>query len=103
MGMQNFKHLIAVFSVALLALPALAQPGSYQLLDGIVGVVGDEIILDSDVRERVIQEEMQGRRLSPADKCQLFEDMLFEKLLLHHARVDSIEGNKKLQKSQNEN
>lgn len=89
--MQNFKHLIAVFSVALLALPALAQPGSYQLLDGIVGVVGDEIILDSDVRERVIQEEMQGRRLSPADKCQLFEDMLFEKLLLHHARVDSIE------------
>ena len=64
---------------------------SFQRLDGIVAVVGNEIILSSELDEMILQERMQGKGIGPNQKCQLFEDMLFEKLLLHHARVDSLE------------
>ena len=89
--MQIFKRISVVFSFSLLAISSIAQPDSFQLLDGIVGVVGDEIILYSEVHERILQEQMQGRKISQTDECQIFEDMLFEKLLLHHAKVDSLE------------
>ena len=73
---------------------ALAQPGStetYQRLDGIVAVVGDEIVLASDIRERVLQAKLEGRTVSEDQECSLLESILFEKLLLHNARLDSLE------------
>jgi len=73
---------------------ALAQPGvteSYQRLDGIIAVVGDEIVLDSDIRERVLQAKLEGRTVTEDQECSLLESILFEKLLLHHARLDSLE------------
>jgi len=44
------------------------QPGeeSYQRIDGIVAVVGDEIVLASDIRERVIQAQMEGNVVTDA-------------------------------------
>ena len=89
--MQNFKRITAMISFGLMVVSAIAQPDSFQLLDGIVGVVGDEIILHSEAQERILQEKMQGRNISATDECQIFEDMLFEKLLLHHAKIDSLE------------
>ena len=73
---------------------AFAQPGaneSYQRIDGIVAVVGDEIVLSSDIRERVVQAKLEGRTVSEDQECALLESILFEKLLLHNARVDSLE------------
>jgi len=73
---------------------ALAQPGvteSYQRLDGIIAVVGDEIVLDSDIRERVLQAKLEGRTVTEDQECSLLESILFEKLLLHNARLDSLE------------
>ena len=55
------------FIAGLLALcgvtPFWAQPSSdtYQRIDGIVAVVGDEIVLASDVRDRVTQAQLEGR------------------------------------------
>ena len=71
-----------------------AQPTrseSYQRLDGIVAVVGDEIVLASDVQERVLQARLEGQTVTPENECGLLESMLFEKLLLHNARLDSLE------------
>ncbi|MDA0940087.1 MAG: peptidylprolyl isomerase [Bacteroidetes bacterium] len=73
---------------------AFAQPGvpeSYQRLDGIIAVVGDEIVLASDIRERVLQAKLEGRTVSEDQECSLLESILFEKLLLHNARLDSLE------------
>ena len=73
---------------------ALAQPGSeqtYQRIDGIVAVVGDEIVLMSDILDRVSQARLEGRDVSQDNQCGLLESMLFEKLLLHNARLDSLE------------
>ena len=70
-----------------------AQPSSdaYQRIDGIVAVVGDEIVLSSDVRDRVTQARLEGREVSADNECGLIESILFEKLLLHNARLDSLE------------
>ena len=80
--------------LALLGLTNLwAQPSSdsYQRIDGIVAVVGDEIVLASDVRDRVTQAQLEGREVSADNECGLIESILFEKLLLHNARLDSLE------------
>ena len=80
--------------LALLGLTNLwAQPTSdaYQRIDGIVAVVGDEIVLASDVRDRVTQAQLEGREVSADNECGLIESILFEKLLLHNARLDSLE------------
>ncbi len=76
------------------ALPVMwGQPGedSYQRIDGIVAVVGDEIVLASDIRERVIQAQMEGNVVTDAQTCSLLESILFEKLLVHNARLDSLD------------
>lgn len=64
---------------------------SYQRVDGIVAVIGDEIVLASDIRERVTQATLEGRDVNDASECALLESVLFEKLLLHNARLDSLE------------
>ena len=89
--MQNFNRITTLVLFCLFAISALGQNDSYQLLDGIVAVVGDEIILNSELDERMLQEEMQGKQLKESDKCLILEDALFEKLLLHHAKIDSLE------------
>ena len=89
--MQKLNRLSTLLALILASSAAIAQPDSFQLLDGIIGVVGDEVILHSEMQERIVQEQMQGRNIGPNETCSLFEDMLFEKLLLHHARIDSLE------------
>lgn len=89
--MQKLRGILAVFAFYTVSILGFAQPGAYQHIDGIIGVVGNEIILSSELDEMILQERMQGRGIGPNQKCQIFEDMLFEKLLLHHARVDSLE------------
>ena len=64
---------------------------TYQRVDGIVAVVGDEIILASDIRDRVNQAKLEGRAVTDDNECGLLESVLFEKLLLHNARLDSLE------------
>ena len=54
-------------------------------------MVGDEIVLASDVRDRVNQAQLEGREVSADNECGLIESILFEKLLLHNARLDSLE------------
>ena len=63
----------------------------YQRIDGIVAVVGDEIVLMSDVRERLMQAQMEGRSVTEEQSCSLLENILFEKLLMHNAKLDSLE------------
>jgi len=88
------QHVVSL-ATALCVAGAWAQPGAeatdFQRIDGIVGVVGDEIVLASDIRERVTQARLEGNAVTEAQTCGLLESMLFEKLLVHDARLDSLE------------
>ena len=88
------QHVVSL-ATALCVAGAWAQPDTegtdFQRIDGIVGVVGDEIVLASDIRERVTQARLEGNAVTEAQTCGLLESILFEKLLVHNARLDSLE------------
>ena len=60
------------------------------VLDQIVAVIGDEMIKQSDIENQAIQMKQFGAKDNEIVPCKLFEDMLFQKLLVHQARIDSI-------------
>ncbi|MCK5823403.1 MAG: peptidylprolyl isomerase, partial [Bacteroidales bacterium] len=62
-----------------------------KVVDQIIGVVGKNIILESDIENQRLQLQSQGYYSSGDIKCEVFEDMLFQKLLLNQAAIDSIE------------
>jgi peptidyl-prolyl cis-trans isomerase SurA len=66
--------------------------GGDSIVDGIIAVVGSSAILKSDIENQYIQLRQQGSisGSAPTVKCQIFENMLFQKLLLNQAQVDSI-------------
>tara|TARA_B100000767_G_C19759241_1_gene534379 strand:- start:1396 stop:2748 length:1353 start_codon:yes stop_codon:yes gene_type:complete len=85
---------IYIFTLSFLfSLSLLAQPGNseFQLLDGIIAVVGDEIILNSAIEDRALQTRIEGGEVDESQKCIFLEELLFEKLLLHNARLDSLD------------
>lgn len=59
-------------------------------VDGVAAVVGDYIILDSDVDKSYLQLQAQGVKTSDIPRCQLFGKLLEDKLYAHHAVQDSL-------------
>ena len=79
------KKLVFLFFVFYsLVLPA------QQILDDIVGVVGSHIVLQSEVDMQLEQMEGQGYPMKDDSRCVVFEDFMFQRLLVHQAQVDSI-------------
>lgn len=60
-----------------------------ETIDGVVAVVGGDIILKSDVEEQyeAMNRQNFGVELS---HCEVFEELLFTRLLIHHAEIDSV-------------
>ncbi len=69
-----------------------AQVQHDTIIDGVIGIVGGNVILKSDVENQYVQIRSQGniQGTAPKVKCQIFESLLYQKLLLHQAQVDSI-------------
>ncbi|PKG51653.1 peptidylprolyl isomerase [Olleya sp. 1-3] len=59
-------------------------------VDGVAAVVGDYIVLDSDIDKMILQLKAQGASLQGVSNCQLFGKLLEDKLYAHHAIQDSI-------------
>ena len=60
-------------------------------VDGVAAVIGDYIVLDSDIDKTYQQLKAQGVSTSEITRCQLFGKLLEDKLYAHHAIQDSIE------------
>ena len=61
------------------------------VVDKIVAIVGDEIILKSDIENAFLQEQGRGMISSSSDfKTELLEQQLIQKLLLAQAQIDSV-------------
>lgn len=61
------------------------------VVDKIIAVVGDEIILKSDIENEYLQEQGRGLMSASSDyKAELLEQRLMQKLLLAQSKVDSI-------------
>ncbi|HZW63712.1 MAG TPA: peptidylprolyl isomerase [Flavobacteriaceae bacterium] len=66
------------------------QPFTERKIDGVSAVVGDFIVLDSDIDKAFLQLEAQGVNTREITRCQLFGKLLEDKLYAHHAIQDSI-------------
>ncbi|MDW5290014.1 peptidylprolyl isomerase [Formosa sp. PL04] len=59
-------------------------------IDGVAAVVGDYIVLDSDVDKTILQYQAQGIDTESITSCELFGTLLEQKLYAHQAIQDSI-------------
>ncbi|WP_264547954.1 peptidylprolyl isomerase [Flavobacterium sp. N2820] len=59
-------------------------------VDGVIAVVGDYIVLDSDIDQEFIQLRAQGIDTKNITRCELFGKQLEDKLYAHQAIQDSI-------------
>ena len=74
----------------LIALCLLSFLGySQNSIEGIVAVVGNKVILKSAVETQYLQMR-QSAVVGEEAKCQILDEMMFQKLMSHHAEVDSL-------------
>jgi peptidyl-prolyl cis-trans isomerase SurA len=62
---------------------------SQNSIEGIVAVVGNKVIFKSAVETQYLQMR-QSAVVGEEAKCQILDEMMFQKLLSHHAEVDSL-------------
>ena len=84
------KKTILILTALLTALTSYAQ--DRQMVDGIVAVVGQTIIKNSDVEQAYAQIRLRkGMENAHEERCSLLESMLISKLLVHKGMIDSVE------------
>lgn len=89
--MKKIKF-ISILTLLNIAFPAFSQNN---IVDEIAWIVGDEIILKSDVEEQKIRMQMEGEKIKGDPYCYIPEQMALTKLFLDQAKIDSIEADEK--------
>jgi len=64
--------------------------GKRQKIDGVIAVVGDYVVLDSDIDIALIEISSQGNSVEGITRCQVLGKLLEDKLYAHQAVQDSI-------------
>lgn len=90
--MKYIKIALAV-AAAVLSCAASAQKYTGGLIDKSIAVVGNEMIMLSDIEQEVQMRRAQGLASDRNIRCELLEQMLVSKLFLMQARVDSLTVN----------
>ena len=88
------KLRVIVFAAALLVTTGLsAQKYKGGLVDKTVAVVGNEVIMISDIESEVQQMQAQGRSSDRDMRCTILEQLMENKIFLMQARIDSLTVN----------
>ncbi len=72
-------------------LSAQSKIGEGVIVDKVVAIVGGNLILKSDVENEFNQLVLQGANPESLTRCGVLEEMMFNKLLVHQAEIDSVE------------
>ncbi len=81
--MKKISFLIISFQFFTLSLVA------QEIVEGIVAVIGDKAIFKSEVEQQYLQlkaSDLKNNNL----RCEVMQELMFQKLLSHHAEVDSL-------------
>lgn len=89
---MRMKHLVFFVAFLVMGYAAASQSGQARkvLADKIVAVVGDKIILKSDITNFIEDERRQGHEVPPDAGCQLLQQMMVRKALMLQAQKDSL-------------
>ena len=58
--------------------------------EGVSAVVGEFVVLDSDIDKSYLEMQQQGVSIKDITRCQLLGKLMEDKLYAHHAKVDSL-------------
>ena len=65
--------------------------GQEKLVDKVVAKVGSEYILLSEIEEEFSYEKSKNPSLSDDIKCVILDNVIAQKLVVYHAKIDSVE------------
>jgi peptidyl-prolyl cis-trans isomerase SurA len=97
---MNIKKILLTFSIVLLSLavsiaqttpPTTTTTPSGQVLDKIIAKVNNYIILESDLQKAYLEGLAQAQNgFSTPTRCEVFESLLINKLMVAKAEIDSV-------------
>jgi len=88
--MRSLKKIATTFFL-FFSLVAVAQGQPKKVIaDKIAGIVGDKIILYSDIRNSLADIVRQGQEVPPNAECMLMEQAIISKMLMLQAQKDSL-------------
>ena len=96
MRQLNNSRLFAIIAFMMLTVSASAQKYPNGIVDKSIAVVGNEMIMISDLEEEVQMMRAQGIMSDRNARCEILESMMEAKLFLMQARLDSLEVNNDL-------
>ena len=97
--MTHTLRLIA--AAALLSLATVASAQRYgNVIDKTIAVVGNEMIMISDLEQAILEARSQGGASDEKARCEVLEQMLEQKLFLMQAKMDSLSINQDMVQSQ---
>ena len=89
MKFTSFLYLFGCFVTTISAQDS--DKSSRIKIDGVSAVIGDYVILDSDIDKTLVEMESQGVNTKGISRCQLLGKLMEDKLYAHHAVQDSLE------------
>ena len=98
-NLKNIKILLIsfLFSLSLINTGSIYAQGSQSVkpqrikVDGVSAVVGDYVILESDIDKAIVEMESQGMSVKNITRCELLGKLMEDKLYAHNAVQDSLE------------
>ncbi|PQJ78746.1 peptidylprolyl isomerase [Polaribacter porphyrae] len=81
------KHIIPVFFLCAISFTGFAQKVK---IDGVAVVIGKNIVLDSDIDKFKQEITIRSEGKIKITDCEMLEELMQQKLLAHHAIIDSV-------------
>jgi len=88
---MRFINFFILFNFFAFGLIAQNSTSNRIKVDGVSAVIGDYVILDSDIDKTLVEMKSQGISTKGISRCQLLGKLMEDKLYAHHAIQDSIE------------
>ena len=93
MNISRIRKVAAALLLAAMSFNASAQKYSDGIIDKTIAVIGNEVIMISDLEDQVSMMRAYGMMSDKKGRCEILEEMMESKLFLMQARVDSITVN----------
>ncbi|MBS9774407.1 MAG: peptidylprolyl isomerase [Tenacibaculum sp.] len=84
------KHLKNISILTTLFLSSFFTINAQTKIDGVAVVVGKNIVLDSDIDKFKQEIELRSEGKMKISNCEMLEELMKQKLLAHHAVIDSV-------------
>ena len=88
--LKNIKMIKNIFVLALIMLTVNSFSQERVKIDGVSVVVGKNIVLYSDIDNFKKEVELRSEGQVVISDCEMLEEIMMQKLLSHHAVIDSI-------------